>query len=100
MGDITTDTTIDVTETTSKIKFGDTVKYIDGKGHDKLAIVTATKKTVAKGSSAEPLSKGYVGITVLSLSGKVYARYGIPTLDTAIKAGVDPKDPRNVVVAL
>lgn len=79
----------DTTEETKtpKIKFGDTVKYIDGKGHEKLAIVTATKETIAGDSSVEGLSKGFVGITVFSVSGKTYSRYGVPTEKAAAKAG-------------
>lgn len=87
-----TETTTDETTVDSKIKFGDTVEYVDGKGHVKLAIVTATKKTVAEGSSVEPLSKGFVGITVFSLSGSSYARYGVPTEKAALKDGGYTKD--------
>lgn len=84
--DFTTDETAN-TPANDKIKFGDIVEYVDGKGHIKLAIVTATKKTVAEGSSVSPLSKGFVGITVFSLSGSSYARYGVPSEKAALKDG-------------
>ncbi len=62
-------------------KLGKRVLYRDSQGFEKLAFVTATRSTVAKGTGVARPDKGSVHLHIISPTGKQYDRTNVPQGD-------------------
>lgn len=57
---------------------GDRVQYTDGQGFTKLAFITGTRKSIAKGTEVARPEKDQAHLLVISPTGKQYPRESIP----------------------
>lgn len=57
------------------------VRYIDTKGHTKVAKVVGTPDSVVEGTDLPTLNEGHYTVIIFSPSGRVYGKHSVPDSD-------------------
>ena len=65
----------------AKVRLGDTVRYTDGAGFEKAALVVGTRRSVQDGTAIKRPEKGSANLRIYSPSGQVYTRENVPQGD-------------------
>lgn len=71
------------------LSLAQTARYVDTKGHEKVALVVGTPESVAEGTDLQTLNPGHYIVTVFSPSGRTYTKHSVPDATHAEFNGAD-----------